>query len=409
MAVVTAALKRELLALKKEDLTVPFLVSKIAKTTKMEYVDGKRVFNIKEPEWNLKAKMKLAANEYINTTDIETTLGRFLFNKLVIEGFIDSIMPGGYFNETVTSKSFGKIMNDVVAAALMEEKIPLIPNVTKFIQYFEFYGLKLVASLSPSITPGTFDVNDLINKRKQELLANLPEHPTTVDYIKVEDELVEYAKMLLKDDPGMTIYSSGARGSFDDNYKNISIMIGPVLNPATGKYDIVTNNYVDGITKQDLPAVGNSIVNAAYPKAVGTEEGGYKTKQFFATYQSIVLDEPGTDCGSKGYLTVTLTSDIINSYLYQYIAEADGSLTLLTEENKDKYLNKTVNFRSPIGCLSEKICSKCAGERYYKLGIENAGLTAGRISNGLMNANMKAFHITKVKYDTVDPDKLLIS
>ena len=84
-------------------------------------------------------------------------------------------------------------------------------------------------------------------------------------------------------------------------------------------------------------------------------------------------------------------------------------MTLLTEENKDKYLNKTVNFRSPIGCLSEKICSKCAGERYYKLGIENAGLTAGRISNGLMNANMKAFHITKVKYDTVDPDKLLIS
>lgn len=143
----------------------------------------------------------------------------------------------------------------------------------------------------------------------------------------------------------MTLFKSGSRGSFEDNYKNMSIMIGPVKNPGTGKYDFVESNYVDGIEKKDLPAVGNSIVNAAYPKAVGTEKGGYLTKQFFAVYQSITLDEHGTDCGSKGYLTVTLTTNNIHDYLYQYIVEVGGKLVLLTDENSEQYIDKTVQFR----------------------------------------------------------------
>lgn len=410
MAVVSAELKRKLLSLKKEDLTVSFLLSKIAKTTKIEYDEnGKRKFIVKEPEWNLKAKMKLLKGEYINKTDIDTTLGRFIFNKLIIEDFIDSIIPNGYYNETVTKKNFDKLLNNTVATALMENKIPLIPNVTKFIQYFEFYGLKLVAGISPSITPALFEVNSQIAEKKKELLAKVGDNPTTNDYVKIEDQLVDYANGILKDDPGMTLFKSGSRGSFEDNYKNMSIMIGPVKNPGTGKYDFVESNYVDGIEKKDLPAVGNSIVNAAYPKAVGTEKGGYLTKQFFAVYQSITLDEHGTDCGSKGYLTVTLTTNNIHDYLYQYIVEVGGKLVLLTDENSEQYIDKTVQFRTPLGCLNDKICNKCAGERYYKLGIENAGLTAGRVSNGLMNLSMKAFHITKVKLNKVDPDKLLIS
>ena len=43
------------------------------------------------------------------------------------------------------------------------------------------------------------------------------------------------------------------------------------------------------------------------------------------------------------------------------------------------------------GGKSEKICSKCAGELFYRIGIKNAGLLTSTFSGSLMNLNMKAF------------------
>ena len=80
----------------------------------------------------------------------------------------------------------------------------------------------------------------------------------------------------------------------------------------------------------------------------------------------------------------------------------------LTPENVKDFLGKAVNFRTPMGCLGDKICHVCAGDRFRRLGIENAGLTAGRISNSIMDKNMQAFHQTKVNFNKVDPDSLII-
>jgi hypothetical protein len=93
--------------------------------------------------------------------------------------------------------------------------------------------------------------------------------------------------------------------------------------------------------------------------------------------------------------------------MWQY-AVVNGKTVLLTNENRSQFVGKKVNLRSPIGCIGAKLCNKCMGERFYKLGIKNVGLTTGRISNSIMNASLKNFHNTKVKLNAVDPDKLLI-
>jgi hypothetical protein len=408
MSVVSPALKQELLKLKKSDLTVPFLVSKISKTTKVEKdpQTGKKQFHVKDAEWDCQAKMKLKAGEYINKEDVDTTLGSFLVNKLLIEDYVESVVPGGYYNEVITAKKFEKLVN-LISTALLEGKLPLQPNVVKFIQAFEFYGLMLTASTSPAITPGLFSVDPEIRKKRDEMFAKTGDNPSLTEAVHIEDSLVKEAEKKLKGDPGMALFDSAAKGSFDDSYKMMSIMIGAVKNPNTGKYDMVKSNYIDGLQKEDLTAVGNSIVNGAYPKAIGTAEGGYLTKQFYAVFQSIVLDEPGSDCGSKGYLPVFLTDDNYNDYMWQY-AVVNGKTVLLTNENRSQFVGKKVNLRSPIGCIGAKLCNKCMGERFYKLGIKNVGLTTGRISNSIMNASLKNFHNTKVKLNAVDPDKLLI-
>lgn len=408
MGTVSPELKKQLLALKKTDCTVEFILSKVSKTTKIERDENgkRRGFNVKEPEWDLQAPMKLKAGEYINTTDVDTTLGSFLFNKICIEGTLEPSIPGHYFNEVVTKKSIGKLINKVIPD-LMSKKLPLMPNMTDFIRDFRFYGLMLCAGLSPSLTPGVFSVQKEIREERERMYAEAGGTPDLARAVEIEDKLIADAKKLLQDDPGMSLFDSGSRGSFDDNYKMMCLTVGPIPNPGTGGYDIVKNNYIDGIDKGELPAMGNSIVSGVYPKSVGTADGGYITKQFYAVFQGITMDEPGTDCGSKGYLTVFLTPANYGDYMWQY-AQVGQKLVLLDPENQAMFMNRMVKLRSPIGCLSPKFCNICMGERFYKLGIRNAGLTAGRVPNSILNAGMKAFHETKVHFNKVDPEKLLI-
>lgn len=408
MPAVSADLKKQLLALKPEDCTVPFLISKIAKTTKIkrDQSGARSGFQVKPPEWDLRATMHLKAGEYINQKDVDTTLGSFLFNKLLIEDKISAIWENGYFNEVATKKSIGKLIN-AVSTGLTERKIPLMPNVTGFIQSFEFYGLMLVPALAASLTPALLSVQTDLREERDKLFSNMGDNPDITKVVEAEDKLVAMAADKLKNDPGMSLFTSGARGSFDDNYKMMSLTIGPVYNNATGQYDVIKSNYIDGIQKRDLPAMGNVVVNAAYPKAVGTADGGYITKQFYSVFQSISLDEKGTDCGSKGYLTVYMTSSNYSDYMYQY-AVVNGKMVLMTYENRNEFMNKMVQMRSPIGCRSPKLCNACMGERYYMLGIQNAGLTAGRLPNSILNAGMKAFHATKVHLNTVNLDTLVI-
>lgn len=87
--------------------------------------------------------------------------------------------------------------------------------------------------------------------------------------------------------------------------------------------------------------------------------------------------------------------------MYRYILEK-GKLVLLTPENFSQYENKYVEMRSPMFCKSEKLCSKCAGEFYYKLGIENIGLTTSKIGGKMLNLCLKKTHDVTMKIDTFD-------
>lgn len=400
------AQKKKLLSMKQEDMTVSFITKTFTKSAKLETVNGKNKFVETEPEFDLRAVFNLKAGEYINTEDIQTSVGRFLFNKLIIENSISSIAPGGYYNKVFTKKSWGEIAK-WISTSVMEGKLP-IENLVRYLKAFEFYGLKLVTCMSPSFSQAVLKPNETVEKEKRKLLDELDKnpHPTLKDYTDIEDKLVDTAKKAIGKDPAMSLYDSGSRGSFDNDYKINTVIVGPVKNCATGGYDFMKSDMMDGLRKEDIPKAGNMVVGASYPKAVGTAVGGYMTKEFYAVYQSIVLSDV-EDCGSKYTLKVTLSKDNVDSFMYQYMIEG-GKKICLTPDIAPKYIGKVVHLRSPMGCIGQQLCKTCAGQRFDKLGIKNVGLTAGKVSNNLMNKQMKKFHEIRVKLDTVDPEALLI-
>ena len=398
------ALKKELLAMDPEDLSVSWFT----KNCTDHYSKSKGEVKARI---NINSRVTLQPKEYLNNREvIQTTAGRIIFNKMCIEGKVDSV--SGYVNTPFTKKNFGKFVN-MLSDAIMEDKLST-DAYAKFIHYYSFFGLKITASIAPSFSEAILKPIPEVIKRRDERIkeieanTDLTPEQKTQEYSKLENELTDMAKGYVKDDPSMILFDSGARGNFGVEYKVMSIFGGLVPNTASGGHDFMTSNYMDGLKKEDIPKAGNLVVGASYPRSVATAVGGYQTKKYYSAYQSIVLDEPGTNCGSKFTIRIPrLTPKIANDYMYQYMV-IDGKNVCLTPENVKDYLGKAVNFRTPMGCLGNKICHVCAGDRFRRLGIQNAGLTAGRISNSIMDKNMQAFHQTKVNFNKVDPDSLIV-
>ena len=171
--------------------------------------------------------------------------------------------------------------------------------------------------------------------------------------------------------------------------------------------NIAKSNFYDGISKDEYALISNSLVGGAYSRSKKTEIGGYWEKLIRDGYQTMVIDEPGTDCHTDKYITVELTEDNIDLHIYNWIIESNGKLVELTSDNKDKYIGKKVKMRFSIFCKNKSscICSKCAGNFMYRRGGRNIGLACIQLAAKLKLVSMKAFHDSVIKTTKIDPEK----
>ena len=364
-------------------------------------VDDKGKVKIEKPKFDPTDEFVLEPKEYPNVKEkLRTTVGQYVYNMVLFRKKLYTVV--GYVNKTLNAKGISKV-DEQISSALMSDEI----TVEDFIEYVDnFQRLSIGAHhiIASSFTMRGLKPVPEIVKRKQQLFkqhAKEIEEGNVIVAANIERTLVAEAEKILHDEPSLALYRSGARGSMGNNYKSISIMKGAIQDPATGKYDIITNSYLEGIHKKDIPAAGNNVVGGTYPKSVGTAVGGYKFKEMSAALQAIVCDEPGTDCGSKGYIEVIITPSNKQEYLYRYIIEGN-KLVLLDNTNIDKYINKPVKMRDAMYCIGDKLCATCAGEQFNKLNIKSIGLASSKVGSAMVNIGMKSFHDSSVKLYDID-------
>lgn len=398
MTYVDEVTKKYFLSLKPSELGIKMQTHLFGRTC------DPKTKKINSPRYNVTDRVKLKANEYINTKDIDTTLGRIVFNKICVEEYIKDIVPDHYWNTPLDKKGVSKLFK-TVAEALKYGKIDT-EHVWQWEKAIEFYSLKAAIIYNPSYNADLLIPRKDLIKERDEFIKNNP-NATTADFADFEEKITSEAEKKLDANDGIGLYKSGARGTIDDQYKNISIMIGPVYNPATATMEPVTSNFIEGFSKEDLPKAGNMLISAAYPKSCATADSGYITKQYYAAFQSVYVDEDGTDCGTKSYINTKITESNFNKYEFQYVME-NGKPVMLSQDNKSKYVNKFVKLRSPMCCLGENVCSICAGRFPYITGTRNIGITFATIPNAAVNAGMKKFHKSAISMDDVDIDSLIV-
>lgn len=378
-------MKKQLLSMRFDEITKKFFEDNFGNF--MDEKSQKRM----TAKYSLQDKIVLEANEYHNPVKITTTLGRLLTNKFLFDdGLIDIL---GYTNTPFTGKQLSAL-EEKIANAMIDGKID-IETMARYYDRVQWLGMTVHSIVCGSLTERTIGPLPEITKLKEELFKKYEEDlkgPNGVIFAnEIEKILLEEAKKILDKDDGMDLYRSKAQGDFDNNYKNIFIIRGPVYNNVTKRFDFLKSCFSEGITRKEIPSYGSQVISGAYPKAVGTKVAGYYTKKFSAVYQSITLDDRTSDCGSKKYRKMVLTDENFKRVKYRWINDG-GKLVCLTPEVAPKYFGKEIQLRSPLYCTSKKLCAKCAGDLPYRLGIKNIGLTVSDISSGLLNALMKAFH-----------------
>lgn len=333
-----------------------------------------------------------------------TTIGLYIANKYLYE----DLGIFGYVNKPVTGKVNGKIDKQLSAALkagdITREQYGIYIDKTQWL-----YGGPLAFIINTSLSETVLNLPPGAKKKRAQLLEESKEGIAANDpqvSFKIEHEVVETAlqEMRTKNDPAMALFDSGCGIDAYNQYKTIFVMKGAVQDN-TGEsptgFKIVTSNYDTGVSKEDMPKIADTVVTSAYSSGVATQDSGTNGKKYNALFQRVRLLPRGSDCGTKDTIKVQITEDNTDDYMYRFILEG-GKPLMLTPENIDKYVGKTVNMRSGLHCKAKdpEYCATCMGDRLYRIGIRNIGFTFLTISGSTLNAALKKKHDVSIKlYD----------
>lgn len=113
--------------------------------------------------------------------------------------------------------------------------------------------------------------------------------------------------------------------------------------------------------------------------------------------QHLKLLEPGSDCGTKRYIEITVTDDNIDDIMYNFYIQGDKTIEI-TSENRYSLIGKTIKMRFSSMCEAKGgcFCNKCAGNLWYRLGVTQVGILSPQVPSKLKNVFMKSFHSNQV-------------
>lgn len=392
--------------LKPDNISRGFLAEMFADTVNNS--GDKLNTKIRKARYNTWDIISVPANYFFdNQESIDMTVGRFIANKFILEApGIIGITGVGIYNNILNKGTIGKLDN-MIGQLYLEDKIDR-KQFNSYLDHRDTIGYWLNGMLAHTISEKMLKPLPEIEKKKAELCKKYEKELSSgnIDIMtQVSDELVAYAKEILKGDSGMDLYDSGDL-DFGNNYKNNAIIKGAVMNKITGEFDFIDTSFMDGIKIKDIPAHANSILASQYPASIATADAGYMGKKLLALLQMMVLDEEGSDCGTKNLIPIKITKANAENVVYTYYREG-GQEKMFTREDISSHIGKTIMMRSPMSCTGEKICSKCAGKLFYLLGAYNAGLFAVQISHAALNLGLKAKHNSLVELYTINPDDLI--
>jgi hypothetical protein len=357
--------------------------------------------------FNLKNNM---IDNYTSNEEIPTTIGRFFLNRtLLVEPFGNQL---SYINDShwkiknLEKKISKFVLNEIDSSNVKklyskdqkENEREVVKRIKQYKDNIYFIGHFGEISI-PSFTEKSLTLDPKIEKLKHDLLEKHKhelDNPNVI--IKIEEQLVQADKDNLKDDPSMNYFIEDK--NWNVQRKRLFLMIGLVESFAGSQnYTFIPSSLTEGWKIEDMPAIVNEIRNGIYGRAVKTADTGMIAKFLLRIFQNTIIKTD--DCHSNHGLTFTLTNDNYNLFQSRFIMTSNG-LVLLTDANKDKYINRSITIRSPLYCKATTgLCKVCVGKILDQLNLESVGVFTLEITEPLFTASMKSMHGKSVQNDVI--------
>lgn len=337
--------------------------------------------------------------ENLKKGPIETTIGRYVANVVLIASITDKIpYVNGIWNTGEIEHAYGQLILDG-AVSVEQYRGSYIDNGT----FLSHFGELCV----PTLTEKFFETN---KKAKARLKQLLEKHKDELDDPKVvaaiEAEIIAMDIDWIKGDDVERFLAGNKHKGYYITRKKMFGMVGGVEPFGTGiGTETITTSIQDGIDPKQMPAIINEIRKGSNDRGTETAKGGEITKFIFRAMQDIAIIEE--DCKTKKGISVTFTNSMTPElFIGVNVINEDGSTTKITKDNIGTYKNKTITIRSPSKCATKNgFCFKCFPEQFKKLNITRPGTRAVDISSKFMDQAMQSMHGTVLstkKIDVVD-------
>lgn len=318
-----------------------------------------------------------------NGKSVKTILGRALFNATLPEELLNE-RYGGFIDEQINSKKY----NGDIVPALFEK----YSSQTAADYVTDTENLLRVYT---SVYPASLVMSEL---SRQDLFMDLKKRYENAKTLEEKQQIINEIEARMKDGslskemPMIdNILRSGSRGT-PEQLRQVLVCKG-ILQDPQGNFLSINESLMEGLEPKEAFMQGFGARKGMMDRSRATSMTGYLYRKLVYAMASVMYDPEVRDCGSDKTVPVKITKSNSKLLEYRYIVE-NGKLVCLTRDVMPKYIDKTVNLRTPIYCKSHKLCKTCYGDVMHFYNTKFVGIL-GAESMGERGTQqiMKNFHL----------------
>lgn len=322
---------------------------------------------------NLSQIKKLHPHTKIKIQNIITSAGRYYIMKLFNN--FNLVFP-------LSSSKIKMLLNSFLHKNYIKSQDDYLNSVNK-VKELRDYVIPYTVNYTLSIED--FLMQEELEKEKEKYLNEKNWNTQIINDLNEDIKL--WTKNLKLTDNISQIITSGARGNLRQLIQTVGLR-GFVRN-TSGKFVTppILSSLREGYSPLEIILSSTGNRKGVIDKALNTATSGYLTRKLVFSLQHLILTNID-DCGTNQGITVTITKDNFETYLFRNTL--DGQVILY--ENIDKFIGKTITLRSPIYCkVKDGICKRCYHLYDYKsklIGI----IAAQSIGEPGTQMVMRSFH-----------------
>lgn len=359
-----------------------------------------------------KDKIALQKGDIANLDmDIETTVGRVLQNLIML------VYPFGDKISYINKRFMPRDIEGIIKDKLVDTPIGEVGRnkgsiyVDEYIRYSD--ACLFLSQLCQICVPGVTEKAITAPPGGREYLAELMDRaardgkslhdPATI--ADIGQEMEKYDSQYLQGDRSLG-FLINKKKDLGIVRKKMFLMYGFDKGfDETSDVDFIDRPLSEGIDYSRIDSYINGSRSGSFSRGAETQLAGVSVKEMLraSSNENIAIEDCHTDLGMR----ITLTEDNISTYRGFYCFY-QGKEIKLDDDNRDMYLGKTVDMRSPAYCRCEGTsrCARCCGPHLslHQTGISSAVADMGSV---FLNTLMKAMHGKQLATKELDMDMLL--